>query len=53
MKKNILKTILTFGMLFTILTALAANCNFPTLTVSPSESGIQTLTIEDCPEYYY
>lgn len=46
MKNKILKSVLTLGMLITI---VAANYSFPSLPISPdmSDNGIQPQTIED------
>lgn len=46
MKNKIFKSILTLGMLLTIVTA---NCFYPSLPISPDmpDNGIQPQTIED------
>lgn len=46
MKNKILKSILTLGMLLTIVTA---NCSFPSLPISPemTDNGIQVQCFDD------
>lgn len=52
MKNKILKSVLTLGMLLTIVTA---NCSYASFPISPDMpyNGIQPQTIEDESHLYY
>lgn len=49
-KKNILKSILTLGIIFSI---LSSNCMYPFTKTSPSDSTVQPLMIDEPSDAYF